>query len=538
MQGSSAQNIVSHLQSTSARVPDRAALILADGSRCTFGALWERAGRVSRGLRERGLQVGDRVIIMIPMSGMLYEILLAVIRMGAVAVFADPWVSLRRLAAFCAFAEPRGFIGVPRSHFLRLLQPVLRKLPLTVTTGRALFGCPARYTVSELRGAPIDHAVHEVDDDSPGLITFTTGSSGVPKGVNRTHGFLNAQYTALRREFTYEEQDVDLTMFPVFALRNLADGITSVIPDMDFKAASRVDASRIVRQMRDHGVTTCTASPPFVDRLAAFMRDRRAERLGLRRILTGGAPVSHQQLTAWGEALPGTQIEIVYGSTEAEPVAHISAEERLEAEGGRGAWGGYCLGQPTPLLRTRVIAISREPVRLEDGWKDIELQRGEIGELVVAGDHVCRDYFRNPAAVQAIKIRDNEGCVWHRMGDTGCFDDKGRFWLVGRVHSTIFRQGLPVHAQLVEQVARQADARIARVGAIALPDSELGEKVVVVLETKEPTVVDDVRQRLAAAGMPVDDVMVSSEPLPLDPRHNAKIDYAKLKKMLKARLRR
>jgi acyl-CoA synthetase (AMP-forming)/AMP-acid ligase II len=155
----------------------------------------------------------------------------------------------------------------------------------------------------------------------------------------------------------------------------------------------------------------------------------------------------------------------------------------------------------------------------------------EIGELLVAGDHVCRDYDRDPLATRQNKVTDAEGTVWHRTGDTGWFDEEGRFRIAGRVHSTIWRDGVAVHAQLVEQAARGDDPRIARVAALAV-----GRRVAVVLETKE-TDVDaelerDVRARLAAAGEPCDVVIVTRDPLPVDPRHNSKIDYDKLRARL------
>ena len=228
-------------------------------------------------------------------------------------------------------------------------------------------------------------------------------------------------------------------MFPVFALNNLARGITSVIPAMDFRHVAEVDAGVVTAQMRQWRVTTCTASPPVVDRLASH-------RPRLRRLLTGGAPITDEQLKHWQEAWPDTDIEVVYGSTEAEPVAHISAAERLSVGNGfRATAPGYCMGQPvTP---ARVITLARGPVR----WNAAELPAGTIGELVVTGAHVCRDYFRNPQAVAENKILAPDGARWHRMGDTGYFDEQGRFWMTGRLHSTIWRAGEPVQAQLVEQ---------------------------------------------------------------------------------------
>lgn len=524
-------NILSVLREVSARVPDRAALIAPapDGGerRITFAGLSDRIDRVAAGLRRLGLGPEERVIVMIPMSIDLYVALLAVLQIGAVAVFVDPWIGVRQIAAFSAFAEPQAWIGVPRSHLLRLFSGALRAIPLAVTTGFRLGPLPARRTLAELEAEPGDGSIHPVESGSAALITFTSGSSGEPKGANRTHGFLLAQHRALAAEFPATEGDVDMPMFPVFSLNNLAVGVTTVVPDLDFRRVDRVDAARVLRQMLAHGVTTCTASPPFFDRLTAHVEAHPEERPRLRRLLTGGAPVSDSQLRAWRRALPQTEILVAYGSTEAEPVAHLTAEERLAM----GASPGYCAGRPIDRIRARLIRIHDGPVELgEEGWAAWDVPAGEIGELVVSGEHVCRDYYRNPRAVRENKIREPDGAVWHRMGDTGSFESAGRFWIAGRVHSTIWRHGQAVHPQLVEQAANGEDLRIRRVAAVGLPDPSLGERVTVVVETGAGEELrEDVKARLAAAGQPVDEIVLTADPLPVDPRHNSKIDYRRLR---------
>lgn len=494
-------NVLSILTDVARRHPDRPALILGKRS-IAFSALRERIGRASTGLQGEGLRPGDRAIVMIPMSIDLYVAMLALLDLGAVAVFVDPWIGWKQIASFAAYAEPRAWLGIPRSHALRLLAG---RIPITVTTGRRLGPFPARRTLSEIEEPAGDGGVHPSQPDDPALITFTSGSSGEPKGANRTHRFLLAQHRALAAEFPMREGDVDMPMFPVFALNNLALGVPSVVPAMDFRRVDQVDGAAILRQMLTHGVTTCTASPPFFDRLASTGEDP-----GLRRILTGGAPVSDAQLRAWRRAFPGTEILVAYGSTEAEPVAHISAEERLELKG-----PGYCAGKPIERIRARLIPIGDAP-------------QGEIGELVVTGDHVCRDYYRNPGAVKENKIVDPDGTVWHRMGDTGWFDGQGRFWIVGRVHSTIRRGGELVHPQLVEQAAQGEDPRIRRIAAVGV-----GERVVLVIETEAgEELKKDVQARLATAGQPVDEIRLTKVPLPVDPRHNSKIDYGRLRERL------
>jgi acyl-CoA synthetase (AMP-forming)/AMP-acid ligase II len=525
-------NVTARLAELARRHPDRPALLggEAGAASITYRELWRSIDGASAGLRRLGLAPGDRALVFIPMSIDLYVALLALLKMGAVAVFVDPWIGLRQVAAYAAFAAPRAFLGTPRSQLLRLAFRPLRSLPVAVTTGRRLGSMPAAATLAELAAAAGDGSVFPASPEAPALITFTSGSSGVPKGVNRTHGFLWAQHRALAAELPPEEGDVDFTTFPVFALNNLAGGIPSVVPGVDLRRIDEADPEAVLGSMRARGVTTATASPPLVDRLAAAVERVPARRPPLRRLVSGGAPVADSQLEAWRRAFPRAEIVLAYGSSEAEPVARIGAEERLAAGGGRGT----CAGRPVAAVRTRLVRIHRGPIELgAEGWGPWEVASGEVGELLVAGEHVARDYFRNPAAGRENKVTESGGRVWHRMGDTGHFDPDGRLWLVGRVHSTIFRRGEAVHAQLVEQAARGEDPRIRRVAAVGLPDPEVGERLVVVVESRSGRAVGrEVAARLAAAGLPADRVLVSRRALPVDPRHRSKIDYPRLRSRL------
>jgi acyl-CoA synthetase (AMP-forming)/AMP-acid ligase II len=529
-------NVVALLARAAAATPHRPALVL-DAPRAesvSFAALWERVCRISTGLRQRGLEPGDRVIVMVPMSVELYATMLGILKAGAVAVFVDPWVGIRQIAAFAAFAEPRGYIGLPSSHLVRLLEGTLRSLPLSVTTGPRVWRIPARLTLAEIEGNAGDQTIHPVAADDPALITFTTGSSGMPKGANRTHGFLRAQHAALTAELPNQDDDVDMPMFPVFALNNIACGITSVVPAMDFRRVANARGPALLDQMRAHGVTTATASPPFFDRVAEAIARAHGPRPALRRLVTGGAPVSDGQLEAWRAVFPDAEIVVAYGSTEAEPVAHLTAEERRQAHSSRRPLApGYAMGRPVPLVHTRIVRIARDPIVLGPaGWGDWELPEGDIGELVVSGQHVCRGYYRNPDADRENKIAAPGGEIWHRMGDTGYFDG-GQFWLVGRLHSTIWRSGRAVHPQLLEQAAGAAHPGVRQAAAIGMPDPALGERVTLVVHAPAPEgVADAVRRAIESAGLVVDDLRLWPEPLPVDPRHNSKIVYAEVRRRL------
>ena len=535
-------NVVCLFRDAVERAPSRAALIDArDSDRSiAFTELWDRVARVSAGLEARGLRADERVIIMIPMSVDLYVVLLAVLKLGAVAVFVDPWIKLRQVAAFATFADPKAFIGIPKSHLYRIFERSLRQLPLTISTGPVVASLPARETLAALLRAPADSKIAMRMARDPALVTFTSGSSGTPKGANRDSQFLEAQHRALQHEFPYRDIDVDLSMFPVFALNNLARGITTVIPDISFGDVASADGSKLLATVERHKITTCTASPPLIDKLATEL-DRKPSSVPLRRILVGGAPISDEQLEHWRRALPEIELKVVYGSTEAEPVAHIDGQERLAITKGATALG-YCVGRVTDLCSAEVVKITNGPlVTSDEALSDIRVPAGEIGELVISGAHVCRDYFRNEAAVRENKIISPAGVVWHRMGDTGYFDDRGCFWLAGRVHSTVRSAGRIFHAQLIEQAAQRGSPEIKRCALLSVPGGATDSRALLLVETKAPTnrwpaLQDAIASALARASLTVDEIAFTSVPLPTDPRHNSKIDYQRAREWYASRV--
>jgi acyl-CoA synthetase (AMP-forming)/AMP-acid ligase II len=535
---SEVQNVAAICRESAQRVPARLAFA-ANDEEITFADFWRRIARLSSGLESIGLTRGDRAIVMVPMSIDLYVILLSLFKNGTTAVFLDPWVGLRQLKALARFTGAKVYIGTPKSHLLRLSDSGLRSIPLSISPKRSLL---ARHSIAKLETSSATETIADTSADETALITFTTGSSGRPKGVIRTHGILTAQHRALAAEFPSLDSDVDLCTFPVFALNNLALGVTTVIPPVDLRRIAEADPHKVAAAMRTRGVTTVSASPPLIDALSTLNAksgdvDSRHPQSSIlnpqslprvRRILTGGAPVTDEQLRRWTSAFPETKIEVVYGSTEAEPVAHMSAEERLSLGGGQG----YPIGKLASCVRGAVVRIERGPL---DGstaakWQGLLVSEGEVGELVVSGDHVGRDYDRNPEAVRENKIVDPDGVVWHRMGDTGRFDADGRFRLVGRVHSTIVRKGRQLHAQVLERIARDDAASIRRVAAVGMPDPLLGQRAVIVAEGTGDR--ETIARRFHEAGVEIDEIVVTRTALPLDPRHNSKIDYARLRELL------
>lgn len=509
--------------------PGQAALVQGLGrSRRTlsFAGLDALSGRLAEGLRRRGLRRGDRMLVFIPMSIELYAVLLACFRSGLSAVFLDAWSDRARLDAALEAAAPQAAFLSPRAALLLALSPALRRVPRRMLVGPGWTGlgrlCPPGPD-------PESAALPNLPAGQEAYVTFTTGSTGKPKGAPRSHAFLRAQARALSRSLAWRPGGVDLAVLPSFVLFNLNRGVTSVLPDMDPRAPLKADPGRQIALIDAEGVSSASGSPAFFGRLADEAL-RRGRRLPLERLSVGGAAVDPGLAGQLQSACVG-KVEVVYGSTEAEPIAHCSAGDLLRAAGEGKA--GLLAGRPQG-IHVKILRVSEGPLSLgERRWKGLELARGGIGEIAVSGEHVQAGYLGDPEGERRNKIRDGAR-VWHRTGDAGYLDRRGRLFLMGRV------------AQRVERVGRtwwsgEAERRAAAVDGVGFaayfgePDPRLGQKAVLCLEPRPGPALDRARLgsevRAAVAPWPVDACHLVSR-VPRDPRHGSKADLEGLRRLI------
>ena len=546
-------NLAARLAERAAFHPGRLAIVECRGRRVrrrTYAELDAAVAGVAAGLRARGVRAGDRVLVFVPMSLDLYVVLIAILRVGACAVFVDAWAGRARLDAAVRAVKPRAFVGTVRAHVLRLATPALRAIPVPIVLGGIV---PAeRFARDQARGSrtarattapgpmggsapsaggdwPPDSGCARVLETDAALVTFTTGSSGTPKAAARTHGLLWAQHLALQQHLAPREEDIDLPTLPVFVLNNLAAGVTSVLPDMDPRRPADVDPARVVAQMERERVTTSSGSPAFYGRLATWCEER-GRRLPLRALFTGGAPV----LPALARLLAATvegEAHVVYGSTEAEPIAGIEVRAMLEAMAAEGE-EGVCVGNPVPAIEVKLVRPHDGPIALDAaGWSAWEVDRDAVGEVVVRGAHVLEAYFADPDADRANKIRDG-AAVWHRTGDAARRDRSGRLWLMGRVRRRVRPSDRTWWGQPAELRALAVDG-VRHAAYFGAGDPEPGQRAVLCVEAGGERAALEPALRGALAPMPVDELHLLE--IPRDPRHRSKTDWEALEQILAGR---
>jgi acyl-coenzyme A synthetase/AMP-(fatty) acid ligase len=456
--------------------PDAPAIIAPDGSVMSYGALSRRSAARAEAWRKAGIGAGDVVLVARGVSATLYETLLAIFRLGAVAMFPEPAAGMKGLRLAVQAAKPKAIATTGMGAALRLLFPETRGLKRLPET-RAEADPRAGLTV--------------VPGDAPALITFTSGSTGRPKGIVRSTDFLLLQHRLLEKLRCTKPNDVDLISLPVFILSNLATGAVSVIPQGKLTKPAKLDGAALRRQITAHRVNRIVAPPAVCARIAEGAEPMPQ----IDAVFTGGGPVFPNLLRAVARAAPNAAIHAVYGSTEAEPIAHLEMKEIGEADWTAMAEGaGLLAGKP----------VEEIAVELRDD------------EVFVAGDHVNRGYLDPKDDVSTKSMKD--GRLWHRTGDAARIDAQGRLWLLGRREAAkggLFPFAVETAALSwpgVRQAALLAEGVRAK---LALAGEGLDREAM--------------QARAGALGA-IDVVILPA--VPMDARHNSKADYAKLRKQL------
>jgi len=501
-----------------------------------------------------------------------FLLMFALFKAGAVPVMVDPGIDRRALRQCLDEAQPEAFIGIPLAQMARVLLGWAKSAQVRITTGRRAILADATLAQVERDGRRLLSTagavrLMETGADDTAAILFTSGSTGVPKGVVYRHRHFVAQIAMLRDAFGIEAGGIDLPTFPPFALFDPALGLTSIIPDMDPTRPASADPRKLLRAITRFNVSQLFGSPA----LMAVLANHGAKLPTIKRVTSAGAPVPPGVIAKMHALLPDdAQFWTPYGATECLPVAVIEGRELLTLRERTERGAGTCVGRTVAPNEVRLILINDEPI---EQWSDeLLVKHGQIGEITVAGPSVTDSYFNRDAMTRLAKIREarrpteaspaegggleeppplplagegwGEGAstasesiserIVHRMGDLGYFDDEGRLWFCGRKSQRVVTAGGTLCTEQVEPVFNtHPDVR--RTALVGI--GTWGEQVPVLYVELNPGIARREQARIVHELLHIGEGFVHTASIrrilfhdgfPVDIRHNAKIGREKL----------
>jgi len=499
-------SLVSLLLQRAADHPSRTALIEASGQSLSYGELAEQSARMAAYLQQRGIGPGDRILVAVWPGIALYKSLAALWRIGAIAVFPEAAQGLTGLRHAAATLSPKAMIAGFSLRWLRPLMPELRAIKQMINPHDPLH--------DPLHGKSDCQNDYLFEEDlscasAPALISFTSGTTGTPKAMSRSHALLLAQHQALGDVLADQQMQTDLVAFPAVGLSCLGYGHCVVLPRWNLRRHDRAKAKILWQQIEQQKVTRLIAPPVIVETLLRSQPACSHESC-FRQIITGGGPFYPDLMQDFTRIFPDKTFHILYGSTEAEPISHLNIAHLTDHD-----WKAACHGGGLPVGRISPYTT---------------LRLDENGEIQVAGAHVNEGYLDKNHNKMS-KILHN-GRLYHRTGDIGRLDSQGNLWLLGRIglcpplpsSHTSPSHSPPDHLPLPYPFVLE----VMQMGISAAAAIWLEGRMFLAITGMMPASDSDFCQFLTKNNITL--VLVKS--IPRERRHRSKTDYHKLKKIL------
>lgn len=513
-----------------------------------------RVRQLAAGLRRAGVRPGDRVSLLVPPGADLTAVLYACVCIGAVVVVADAGLGVRGLSRAVRGARPDFIVGAARGlTAATVLRWPGRRISTARFPARLARALGVELALAELVELGRDSNGSDANGSAEGMppphptqvaaVLFTSGSTGPAKGVVYTHAQLCGVRDALASQYGVGVGTGLVAGFAPFALLGPALGARSVTPDMDVTSPKTLTAAAVAAAAAAADATAVFLSPAALANVVATsaqLTPADHEALaGVRLFLSAGAPVSERLLGQASRLMPNASAHTPYGMTEGLLMTDISLAGIRDAAADAGGPGGVCVGRPAATTRVRISALD-ECGRAGGEPADVP---GVTGEIVVAAPHVKDHYDRLWLTNRAAERDTAAGERWHRTGDVGHLDDRGRLWVEGRLQHVITTAAgvvTPVGPeQRIESLPAVRRAAVVGIGPAGT------QQAVAVVETSdrarrvalaEAELAASVRAAVAGTGdagdagraaPPLAAVLVVPQ-LPTDIRHNSKIDRTAL----------
>lgn len=478
-------------------------VIIQNERKITYEDLYKKVASFSNLLKEMNIKKEQKVLVLVPMSIELYITLLSLWSIGAIPCFMDAGF-IKSGMKNNEFDNINAVLGTKKYILYSNINKNLKKLKIKLDVS----------IINKLDNTDKLN-IEEVENDFPGIYTYTSGTTGKPKIASRSHEFLKCQGNILLNNLNYEKNDVELSSVPIFTLSNINAGITTVIADGNFSNLGKSKPEKLINQIKRNNINRIMASPGLLEVIVKYAMKKNITFKNVNKIFTGGGAVFVDFINNVKKVFPIANIVTVYGSTEAEPIAecnvtNISKNDLKLISNGYGILAGNIIG----VEDCKLIKYEKEELGNISEEEFEKMQVKENGEIVVTGANVLKGYV-NKEGDSKNKF-SVDGKVYHRTGDLGSFDDKGRLWLKGRIKEPYFDIEAALHS------------KFSNIGKTAV--FENNGKIILVIERDCKVEIEQIKKSIEFRKI---DKIVYIKRTPVDKRHSTKVNYNELRKALK-----
>ena len=507
--------IISKMKELKEKYPERTALIDAKtGNKITFREFDDKSDKICFYLKGKNFRKGDKIVVFVPIGIEFYLILTAIFKMGLQAVFIDPYAGIEHINRCCEMISPEGIIGsgktLLKGFFLRGIRKIGKKINYEKIMKEA--------ETTSLTNSVEDKGINE---NTPALISFTSGSTGFPKIIMRTHGFLLGQHNVLEKNLKFQEGTGVYSSFPIFLLSHMATGATVFIPDINWKKPAESNFRDIVFQIKKNGIENIILPPVIFQNITEFCEKEGIFLENIQTVYTGGAPVFPRLMEKIRKTFINAEINALYGASEAEPISRLNFEDITEDDiknmkNGDGLLAGNIVGG----LELKIEKIQEKELdrNFAEENNNPEINPEVRGEILVKGENVVNGY---------LNVQKNLDEKWHRTGDMGYINSNGQLVLLGRVKGRI-EIGEKIYYPFAVETAFSF-CKILKKTVLTSKNGKLH-----LLVERNPEYKGDLLENgeILELKKKFEIFKIIETEIPMDKRHNSKTDYKKLEEIV------
>ena len=441
---------------------------------CCAGETLDWAGfcaanyRFAHGLLARGIAPGDRVGVVMSNGLPMVQALFGTLAAGAVSVPLNLSVNDDAVVAMLTDAGIRALVVTadqqPRLAALRDRLP--EGLSLWLTSGTAGDGWESLDALCAGQPATLPAQALALDPEAPLNIIYSSGTTGLPKGILHTHRGRRDWAYDLAIALRYHGAARTLLTIGLYSNISWVAMLTTLLGGGTLVVHERFDAGAFLDAVEAEGITHTAMVPIQFQRVIAEQRERPRDLSGMHAMMSCGSPLREGLKREIFAAFPCGIVEL-YGLTE-------GIITTLEPEDAEGRWDS--VGRP--LIGTDIAIIDDD---------DHPCATGEAGEIVSRGRITMPGYWNRPEANAEARYVDPDGQTWLRSGDVGYIDGEGFLYIVDRKKDMILSGGQNIYPQDIEAVLVNHPA-IEDVGVIAAPSERWGETPLALVVPADPAV--------------------------------------------------
>ena len=416
-----------------------------DHSSLSFGELQQRIRNLAGGLQQQGFAAGDVLALMAPNSPHYAVVFHATAWAGGTVTTINPGYGTEEVHQ--QLVDSGACLMVCDSSAIDVAQGAIKNT--SVRSLACIQTHAALVSIQDWEAEPIDQVSVDLRSH-PVVLPYSSGTTGLPKGVMLSHRNLVANLVQINATVAYEDKETGLAVLPFFHIFGMQVLLGSMLSaGHAIVTMQRFDMEQALQLIERYRITQFYVVPPIVLGLAKTPLVDQYDVSSLRKILSGAAPLGVELTETVSKRLDCPVVQ-GYGMTELSPVSHIAIG--LKCKPGTS-------GVTAPDTQCRIVG--------EDGN---DLGADQTGEVLVKGPQVMMGYLNNNKATS--ETLDSEG--WLRTGDLGSIDEDGYLTIVDRVKELIKYKGFQVAPAELEAVLI-AHPAVADVAVIGIPDEEAGE---------------------------------------------------------------